>query len=168
MSDSIVLLDKGVHDRNGFDCRAEPLTRYLREHAAADARKAVSVCYVLAADEAPSVVIGYYTLSSASIELARIPPGLQRKLPRYPDVPATKIGRLAVSRVHEGKGVGEKLLIDALNRVYEASHSIGSAIVLVDAKNESAASFYKKYGFQPLTSETRQLYIPMATVGQLF
>lgn len=165
---AVVLLDKQVHDRKGFSCGVELLDRYLRERAASDTRKSVSVCYVLAADDNPGVVIGYHTLSSASIQLTRLPPELQRQLPRYPDIPATLIGRLAVNAAHKGQHFGERLLLDALHRAYEARDAIGSAVVLVDAKDESAGNFYKQYGFEPLTPNPSRLYIPMATVAQLF
>lgn len=157
---SIVLLDKQVHDRKSFNCGVELLDRYLRERAASDARKGVSVCYVLADGDNPAEVIGYCTLSSASIQLTR--------LPRYPDVPATLIGRLAVSAAHKGQRFGERLLLDALHRAYEARDAIGSAVVLVDAKDDSVANFYKQYGFEPLTLNPSRLFMPMGTVGGLF
>lgn len=165
---SVVLLDKQVHDRKSFDCGVELLDRYLRERAGSDARKGVSVCYVLADDDNPAEVIGYYTLSSASIQLTRLPLALRRRLPRYPDVPATLIGRLAVSAAHKGQHFGERLLLDALHRAYEARDVIGSAVVLVDAKDDSAANFYKQYGFEPLTLNPSRLFMPMGTVAGLF
>ncbi|MEX2122968.1 MAG: GNAT family N-acetyltransferase [Woeseia sp.] len=165
---SVVLLDTRVHNRKGFNCGVERLDRYLRERAASDAKKSVSVCYVLIADDNPTAVIGYYTLSSASIQLARLPPGLQPKLPRYPDVPATLIGRLAISAAHRGNRFGEQLLLDALSRAHAARYAIGSAVVIVDAKGEAAAGFYAQYGFERLTSDPSRLYIPMGTVAKLF
>ena len=164
---SVVLLDKRVHDRKAFSCDVESLDRYFRERAASDVKKSVCVCYVLAEDDNPSSVTGYCTLSSASIELTRLPAELQRQLPRYPDVPATLIGRLAVSARHRGLRFGERLLLDALHRAYEARHAIGSALVLVDAKDQSAADFYSQYGFELLTADRSRLYLPMGTVAQL-
>jgi predicted GNAT family N-acyltransferase len=100
--------------------------------------------------------------------LTRLPFAMQRQLPRYPEVPATLIGRLAVNAAHVGRRYGEHLLIDALQRAYEARHAIGSAVVLVEAKDRSAACFYRRYGFEPLSPERSRLYIPMDTVAQLF
>jgi ribosomal protein S18 acetylase RimI-like enzyme len=163
----VVLLDKGTHNRKDFQCGVEPLDRYIRERAAADVKKSVAVCYVLTADDDPSTIIGYYTLSNLSVEVTGLPSTLQKSLPKYPQIPATLIGRLAVSSAHTRQGFGEHLLLDALKRAYDARSVIGSALVVVDAKDEPAASFYTQYDFRRTKSDPRRLYILMGTIAKL-
>lgn len=86
------------------------------------------------------------------------------KLPRYPVVPATLIGRLAVDKRFRGKGTGELLLMDALARCLEVSKLVASAAVIVDAKDERAKGFYIKYGFMELPGADKRLFIPIGTV----
>ncbi len=164
---SVVLLDKGVHNRSDFDSGSESLDRYIRERAASDTKKRVAVCYVLVADE-PSQLLGYYTLSSTSVELAELPPDVSKRLPKYPTVPATLLGRLAVDSRQRGHRFGEYLLVDALGRALETADSIGSALVVVDAKDESAARFYERYEFMPLGREGQRYFLSMGTVAKLF
>ncbi len=164
----VALLDKGIHDRKGFQCGVEPLDRYIRERAAADAKKSVAVCYVLTADDDPATIIGYYTLSNLSVELTGLPSALQKRLPKYPQIPGTLIDRLAVSLKHTKQGFGEHLLLDALKRACDARNVIGSALVIVDAKDKAAAEFYAQYDFQPTQSNPRRLYILMGTITKLF
>jgi hypothetical protein len=108
----IEALDKR-HDRKEFSCGVEPLDRYLKEQAGQDAKKRVAAPFVLCEGKSRAV-LGYYTLSSQSIDVGAWPEDVVRKLPRYPVVPATLLGRLAVDRRMRGKGMGEYLLMNAL------------------------------------------------------
>jgi predicted GNAT family N-acyltransferase len=154
------------HDRAGFSCGVEALDRYLKRQAGQDIRKHVAVAFVLTPDG--RTIAGYYTLSQYSVELDAVPPETAQKLPKYPIVPATLIGRLAVSTAFRGQGLGEMLLMDALNRSLAASRLVASAAVVVDAKDDQATAFYRKYGFLELPGMTRRLFLPMATIQQLF
>ena len=113
-------------------------------------------------------VIGYYTLSAFSIELADLPQAQARKLPKYPVVPATLLGRLATDQNYRGLGLGEHLLMDALHRSFNATSQIASYAVVVDAKDENAIAFYKKYGFQRLQDYPNRMFLPMNTIKKLF
>ena len=155
-----------AHDRAAFSCGVEGLDNYLRKQAGQDVRKRVAVAFVLTPDG--KTVAGYYTLSQYSVELDAIPDGLAAKLPKYPFVPATLIGRLAVSNEFRGQRLGELLLMDALNRCLSGSKQVASAVVIVDAKDDSAAAFYKKYGFIELPKTPKRLFLPMATIEKLF
>lgn len=165
---AVVPLDPRVHDREEFLCGVEPLDRYIRERAAAEVRKKVAVCYVVTPDDDSSTILGYYTLSSLSIELSRLPDAQRKHLPKYPNVPATLIGRLAVGSEHRGQKLGEFLLLDALRRALHTSDAIGSAFVVADAKDEQAAGFYLQYGFRRFATDSMRLYIPMGAVARLF
>lgn len=153
------------HNRAAFTCRSEPLQRYLRNQAKQDAQKHAAVVYVLTLDG--RTIAGYYTLSQFSVRLEDVPPDVASRLAKYPDVPATLIGRLAVDDKYRGQGLGEKLLVDALQRCFVHSSEIASFAVVVDAKDGQAKSFYQKYGFRELPGVPNRLFLPMETVGQL-
>jgi len=153
------------HNRAGFACGVEALDNYLQRQARQDIKKRVAVAFVLTSDG--TTIAGYYTLSQYSVELGALPPETARKLPKYPVVPATLIGRLAVNIAFRGKGLGELLLMDALSRSLAASRQIAAAAVIVDVKNEQAKAFYRKFGFLEMPQIPNRLFLPMATVERL-
>ena len=152
------------HDRSAFDSGVEPLDRYLRNQAGQDGRKNMAATFVLVLPGGP--IGGYYTLSATGVNLADLPPQTTRKLPRYPVVPATLLGRLAIDRRHRGKGWGRYLLADALYR--SARSEIASFAVIVDAKNEDARRFYERESFLPFPDQQMKLFLPMADIKTLF
>ena len=152
------------HDRSGFQSGVEPLDRYFRTQAGQDARKNMAAPFVLLLPD--GTIAGYYTLSSTSVQLAELPAETVRKLPRYPLVPATLLGRLAVDRRQQGRGFGRFLLADALYRA--ARSEIASFAVIVDAKDESARGFYERESFLPLPDRPMKLFRLMADIRQLF
>ncbi len=111
-------------------------------------------------------IAGYYTLSSTALGLGELPEKLSRKLPRYPLVPATLLGRLAVDRRHQGKGYGRFLLADALHRALRSE--IASFAVVVDAKDDDAKRFYERESFLPFPDQPTKLFRPMADIALLF
>lgn len=148
------------HDRQAFQCGAEPLDRYLRQQATQDIRRRVAACFVALADG--QRIAGYYTLASASVLLSDLPASVGKKLPRYPTVPAVRLGRLAVDQAFKGQGLGGALLADALVR--SARAEIAAFALVVDAKNASAAAFYRHHGFIALPDAPATLFLPLATV----
>lgn len=160
------LLDKKRHDRAGFCCGVPVLDVYFQRQASQDMEKRAAVVYV-AVEQRPEVA-GYYTLSQFSIDFVQLPELLARRLPRYPVVPVTLLGRLAVASAWQGKGIGELLLFDALSRSLAQSAHIASAGVVVDAKDERAASFYSRYGFSPTLGREDRLVLHMRTIEQMF
>lgn len=149
-----------VHDRTAFRCGSEPLDRYLLEYASQDIRRRMAACFVALAD-GPRIA-GYYTLAAASLLLTDLPTRIAKKLPRYPTVPAVRLGRLAVDRAFQGKGLGGALVADALSRAVQSE--IAAYAVVVDAKDESAAAFYRHHGFIALPDSPETLFLPLATV----
>lgn len=111
----------------------------------------------------PSIVAGFYTLSSYAIDVGHLPDGVRKSLPRYPLIPAALIGRLAIDLKFQGRGLGQFLLIDALSRVIDASGDLAIYSVVVDAKDDAAVSFYRRYGFIPFPSSASRLFLPIAT-----
>lgn len=154
------------HDRAAFSCGVEALDSYLHKQAGQDARRHAAVPFVATADG--KTIAGYYTLSQYAIQLDAVPAAAAKKLPKYPMVPTTLLGRLAVSTEFRGRRVGETLLMDALRRSLELSKQVASTGVVVDAKDDSAVSFYTKYGFLDLPKVERRLFLPMGTIEQLF
>ncbi len=153
------------HDREGFSCGVEALDRYLKQQAGQENRRHVSNCFV-AVHSADKSVGGYYTLSATSILLKDLPGTVSKKLPRYPEVPAALVGRLAVDTRHHGRRLGEHLMLDGMSRVLKAD--IAAAILLVDAKDDNAAAFYRRYGFLGLASLRNRLYLPVAEIAKMF
>ena len=153
------------HDRESFASGVEPLDRYLRQQAGQDARRRVATCFVLVSGE-DRVPLGYYTLAATSIVLAELPEALAKRLPRYPVVPATLMGRLAIDARHQGRGHGEFMLLDAFSRVLE--NEIASYAFVVDAKDDKAAQFYQRYRFRYLVDGGQRLFVPMAEIAKLF
>jgi GNAT superfamily N-acetyltransferase len=159
------------HDRSEFESGVEPLDRYFRTQAGQDARKNLAAPFVLVLPD--GTIAGYYTLSATSVQLAELPAQTVRKLPRYPLVPATLLGRLAVDWRHQGKGYGRFLLADALfllaDALYRAARSeIASFAVIVDANDESARRFYERESFLPFADQPTKLFRPMADIRKLF
>ncbi len=149
-----------AHDRAAFNSDSAPLNRYLREQVTQDVRRRVAACFVALADG--QRIAGYYTLASASLLLADLPASTSKKLPRYPTVPAVHMGRLAIDQAFKGQGLGGALLADALDRAARAE--IAAYALMVDAKDESAADFYRHHGFIALPDSPRTLFLPLATV----
>lgn len=153
------------HDRAAFSCGIPPLDRYLQTQASQDMRKQLTAVYVLTPDG--KAIAGYYTLSAYSVGLDKIPEEIAKKLTRMPELPATLIGRLARSTAYKGQGIGEILLMDALKRSLATSAHVASWAVVVDAKDENAIVFYKKYGFMEIPAFPNRLFLPMATIAKL-
>lgn len=148
-----------THDRTQFECGSAALDRYLRERVTQDIRRRVAACFVMLDDHD---VAGYYTLSAASVALADLPEAVARKLPRYPSIPAFRMGRLAVDLKYRGRGLGAALLVNALQRA--AQSEIPAVALIVDAKDDTAADFYRHFGFLPLAQDPRAFFLPLASI----
>jgi ribosomal protein S18 acetylase RimI-like enzyme len=154
-----------AHDRDEFTCGVFALDRYLREQASQDVRRRVANCFV-AIEHETRAIAGYYTLAASSVPVAELPDTETRRLPRYPVIPATLIGRLAVDNRYRGRQLGETLVADAVRRTARAEPA--AFTLLVDAKDDTAAAFYSKLGFVPLASRPLTLFLPVATALKLF
>lgn len=150
-------------DRKAFCSGAEPLDRYLREQITQDVRRRVAACFVALTTEPVPRLVGYYTLASASLLLADLPAATARKLPRYPSVPAVRMGRLAVDQAFKGQGLGGTLVADALDRAIRSE--IAAHALMVDAKDDTAAAFYRHQGFITLPQSPLVLFLPLGTVA---
>ncbi len=149
------------HDRSAFQSGSEPLDGYFKQQVSQDVRRRVSACYIAMTED--QQIAGYYTLASASILLSDLPTSMGKKLPRYPTVPAIRIGRLAVDQKYQDAGLGGALLADALTRSIRSE--VAAYALLVDAKDDAAALFYKHHGLMELPSQPLKLFVPLATVS---
>jgi len=163
---AIVPLER-KHDRRTFSCGNVALDRYLHEQAGQDVRKRVATVFVLT-EAHGDAVIGYYTLTSGSVDLGEWPEALKKKLPLYPVVPVTLLGRLALDKRHQGKGLGEYLLMDALWRCSTVAKEIASLAIIVDAIDERARRFYEHYGFCAFPKQADRLFLHMQTIQEMF
>lgn len=153
------------HDRTAFACGVEALDRYLKQQATQDARRNVASVFV-AEEQATGAVLGFYSLSMAAVNLDRLPDDLARRMPRYPTVPAVRLGRLAVHVDARGQGLGAHLLMDAMARSLRSE--IAWAAFLVDAKDEAARAFYLRFGFASFADDRSHLYLTRAALKPLF
>jgi GNAT superfamily N-acetyltransferase len=166
-SNPVIELLSKHHNRTAFDCGVKALTRYIRQLAGQDAKNKIAATFVLTVDT-PAAIAGYYTLSSTSVNVGELPGPVFRRLPHYPIMPATLIGRLAVDRHYQGRGCGEILLVDALQRSLILTEQIGSMAVIVDAIDDKAKSFYEHFQFIPLTNYSHRLFLPMTVIQNYF
>ena len=162
----VALLDKH-HDRSGFSCGVESLDRYLQTQAGQDVRRKANAVFVLSDVADPACILGFYTLWAMAIRQGNVPEAARKHTPRYPLVSATLIGRLAVATERQGQRLGAVLLADALQRAFESAGTVGSSMVVVDALDETAASFYAAHGFVRLPDSLR-LILPMSLASGMF
>lgn len=157
------------HNRSSFSCGKESLDNYIVKQAKQDMKRRLSVVFVITINGSNKDVIGYYTLTNDGIDKEIIPEDIAKKMPpSYQTLPVTLLGRLAVDKNHQGKKLGEKLLLHALKRSSEASKTeMGSIAVVVDPLDKDAVSFYGQYGFILLPDRGR-MFLPMKTIDQLF
>lgn len=155
-----------THDRAGFDCGVEPLNRYIQQIARQHITKEISKTYVLVEESAvaPKPVLGFFTLSLCQVIGQEVPQKWMKKLPEQ--IPAMKLGRLAVATQQQGRGFGKTLLVETLLKVAQVADIAGGIGLFVDAKDESAATFYARFGFEPTPTAPLRLFMPMETVRQ--
>lgn len=152
----------GSHDRQGFDCGRQELNDWLRQVARQHQDKGLSKTFVAIREEAPSCVCGYYALTLAELENQHLPEAWRKKLPRR--IPGVRLGRLAVDRQYQGKGLGELLLVDALMRARRIYTEAGGIGLFVDALDTQAAEYYRRFGFQQAPDNPLLLFLPASVV----
>lgn len=147
------------HNRTNFDCGVAPLNEYFLKHVRQDVGRRFTACFV-ALDTQLEVVAGYYTVASSSVSRLDLPKPTAKKLPRYPNVPVVRIGRLAVDLRYQGRKLGSLLLFDALKRTLNSE--IATYAAVVDAKDDQAVAFYEHHGFLSLTNNRKTLFLPLS------
>jgi GNAT superfamily N-acetyltransferase len=151
------------HDREAFDCGEEALNEFLRRHAQQSHDRGGAKTFPAIDDADRKTILGFYSLSPASVDYARTPEVLRRGLARH-DVPGFRLARLAVDRRLHGHGLGGQLLLAAGRRCLLASAEVGGVVLVIDAKNERVAAWYASYGAVPLLDSPLSLLLPLATI----
>jgi ribosomal protein S18 acetylase RimI-like enzyme len=152
-----------AHDRAAFVCGDEALDLYFGTQVTQDIRRHITNCFV-AIEIGSGKLAGYYTIAATSIPLTGLPQELTKRLPRYPTVPAVRIGRLAIDQGFQGRGLGAAVLADAAKRTFEAPPA--AFALVVDAKNDRAVAFYQHHGFIPFAGRPRTLFLTIATAAK--
>ncbi len=155
-------LDPVRHHRAAFTCGVPALDEYLHRLAEQHRRRGISAAYVMVDSAQPAAILGYYTLSAAEVDAERLTAADRKRLPRYP-VPCFRLGRLAVSQASQGRGLGRLLLACAVDRCLNARKQVAAYALVVDAKDESAKTFYTHYGFKSLLDAALTLYLPLGS-----
>lgn len=153
------------HNREAFDCGDAALNEFLRRHARQTHKQGGAKTFVAVRDDNAAVVLGFYSLSPASVEFSRTPEVVKRGLARH-DVPVFRLGRLAVDKSMQGEGLGGQLILAAGRRCLRASQEVGGVALLIDAKNEGVAQWYASYGAVPLLDAPLSLLLSLATIQQ--
>lgn len=153
------------HDRKSFNCGTPELNVYLERYARQNHETGGAKTFVAVNAEAPAIILGYYSISPGSVEFARVPATLTRKLGRY-EVPVFRLGRLAVSRDHQRRGLGADLLLAAGARALAVAAEVGGVALAIDAKDRNAADWYARFGAVALLDDPLRLVLPLATIQQ--
>jgi ribosomal protein S18 acetylase RimI-like enzyme len=153
----------GSHDRQGFDCGRRELNDWLRQVARQHQEKGLSKTIVAIRGEEPARIRGYYALTLAELENRHLPDAWRKKLPRR--IPGVRLGRLAVDKTFQGRGLGELLLVDALTRARRIVTDAGGIGLFVDALDEQAAGYYRRFGFDASPDNPLLLFLPAKVIG---
>jgi predicted GNAT family N-acyltransferase len=151
------------HDRGSFDCGEPALNEFLRRNARQSHETGMSKTFLAISKSDEKTILGFYSLCPASLEYARTPAIIRKQLGRR-DVPAVRLGRLAVDRSVQGKGLGGQLILAAGRRCLLAATEVGGVAILIDAKSERVAKWYASYGAVPLADASLSLLLPLATI----
>jgi GNAT superfamily N-acetyltransferase len=155
---SIRSLDSAIETAS-FRCGQLALDEYIHRYASQDVRRNVARVFIATPQNESRRLAGFFTLSAASVRCSDLPQSLAKKLPHYP-VPVALIGRLAVGNDFQGKGLESILLADACQKVANASATLAVVGIVVDAKDEGAASFYRHFGFVNMPGQPARLLLP--------
>lgn len=153
---------RGNHDRRKFDCGRNELNEWLRRYARQHQERGISQTFVGVELDAPAKIPGYYALTACEVVTAELPAEMGGKLPRK--APGILLGRLAVDLGVQGQGLGQLLLADAIARTCNVKQHIGVYALFVDAIDDQATTFYRKYGFRALPDSPKRLVLPLEGV----
>ena len=151
-----------AHDLDSFDCGEPALNAWLTQHARRATGQGTRTYLLI--DEARDEVVGYFALAPHLIARDETPRSVGRGAPRR--IPAILLAKLALDERLHGQGLGAELLIHALRTIIGAARSAGGRIIVVDAIDETAASFYRAHGFQPSPSDPYRLVMKLSTVAR--
>lgn len=156
-------LDRKRHDRAAFSCGVPRIDTYLQTQVAGFQDVETARCWVACLDKSVAI-LGFYALNAHAIDISTLPPAQQKRLPRYPAVPAIYLSVMGVHEGNQGRGIGSFLLANAFKRSAEAADRIGAAFIIIDALNEQAARLYRRLGFVDMPGHEPRMLIAMKQV----
>ena len=151
------------HNRYAFDCGEAALNEFLQRYARKSHDVGSAKTFLAISEVDKETILGYYSLSPASVAYARTPELVRRGLARY-EAPAFRLARLAVDLKVQGHGLGGQLLLAAGKRCLLAAAEVGGIALLIDAKNAKVAAWYQGYGAIPLLDTPLSLLLPLRTI----
>lgn len=157
----IELLDKS-HNREKFDCGNLALNRFLQQTARQHIQKGISRTFVLIDDDHPQEIIGFFTLTLCEVRIEKLPLSLAKKYPST--IFGVKLARLAVDKTWQLQGIGEILMVEAMQRAIRVADNAGGVGLFVDAKDEVAQSYYERYGFVTLEDSFLEMFLPLTAI----
>jgi GNAT superfamily N-acetyltransferase len=143
------------HDVAAFACGSPELDRFLIRHALQAQQANSSQTYVALSDDE---VVGFYSIVAGEAQHAEAPERVVKGMPRHP-VPLLVLARLAVHTKAQGRRIGAGLLLDALGRTLQVAEIVGVRALVVHAKDDEAAAFYRHFGFAPSRTDARHLFM---------
>lgn len=153
----MIVCPLGNHDKTSFSCGEDAIDEWFRKQAGQDVKRGYSSVFVAVTEERSEKVIGFYSLSAASVNLSKLPEEYVKWLPRYPEIPAVRLGRLAVHKNFQGNGMGRILLFNGLKRC--CTSDIAWAFFLVDCKNQGVRTFYRKFYFESFLDNNLMMWM---------
>lgn len=153
------------HDRSAFDCGDAELNDFLLRYARQSHDQGAAKTFLAICDNTKAI-LGFYSLAPASLAYHRAPEVVRRGLARH-EVPGFRLARIAIDRTQQGQGLGGQLLLAAGRRCLTAAAIVGGTVLVIDAKNDIAASWYVSYGAMVLLDTERTLVLPLATIESL-
>jgi predicted N-acetyltransferase YhbS len=141
------------HNREQFDCGVELLNQFLKSTARQHIQKGISRTFVLTERDLPQNIIGFFTLTICEV--------------RSEKLPAVKLARLAVTRQWQRQGIGEILMVEAMQRALLVADTAGGIGLFVDAKDEAAQRYYARYGFITLADNPLEMFLSLSLLRTL-
>ncbi len=152
------------HDRSGFDCGNPELNLYVAKFARQNHEAGGAKTFVAVGSPGDAAILGFYSICPGAIEFGRVPTKLTKKLGHY-DVLVFRLGRLAVDRASQGRGLGGELLGAAGVRALAVAMEVGGVALAIDAKDQRAAEWYMRFGAFPLLDDPTKLVLPLQVVA---
>jgi len=152
-----------AHDRKSFDCDDADLNEFLQKHARQNHENGSSKTFCAIDDANPARVLGFYSLTPASIPYDDLPDPLKKGQPRH-DAGGFLLARLATAKELQGQGLGGQLLLAAGKRCLRVAEEGGGVMMVIDAKNDRAAKWYESYGALRLQDSPMTLVLPLKTI----
>lgn len=150
------------HDRKSFDCGNTEINDFLQRYARQSHEQGGAKTFLAVDDDDPKRILGFYSLTPASLAYGRVPASLLKGLARH-DVPGFRLARLATHVDLQGQGLGGQLLAAAAKRCLMAAIEVGGVILIIDAKSNRAAQWYASYGAIALLDTPDTLVMALAT-----